>query len=314
MAAKMMGSNITQNKNRPVRRGLIWVILVVAVMLVVAYFAIGAYVATQLTKVSRQSQKATPADYSLAFENTRFPSRDGLQLVGWFIPAPGSQRVLVMVHGRNSCRSCEFNGKFVEAAAKFQKAGYNVLLFDLRGHGESQGSHFTMGAEERWDVLGAVDWLQQRGFTQIAVLGASLGAGSAVEAAADPQGGQGIKALVLDSCYSDLPNLLRAKFTAETGLPDFLIAGSLEMEKLLQHVDMAAIKPAVELHRINTPLFLIFGDQDDQVPRAQYWDNVAARPDAETWLLENVSHVGAYPHNPDAYVARVVAFLDKNLR
>ena len=67
------------------------------------------------------------------------------------------------------------------------EAGYSVLLFSYRGHGESEGNPwgFTYGAVESHDVDAAVRYLkEQRGAEKIAVIGHSAGAVSALLSAA----------------------------------------------------------------------------------------------------------------------------------
>lgn len=53
--------------------------------------------------------------------------------------------------------------------------GLNVLLFDLRAHGRSEGKIISFGYLERQDVLGAVGFLHSRGIRRIGLLGFSLG-------------------------------------------------------------------------------------------------------------------------------------------
>ena len=75
---------------------------------------------------------------------------------GRSIAATHGDRAVVMVHGRGRNR---VNSDFMEAAiAKILLAhGYSVLLFDLRGHGESGGTRYTLGLEEPRDILAAID-------------------------------------------------------------------------------------------------------------------------------------------------------------
>ncbi len=320
-------------QERPSRRRLIarmGALLLMAA--VVGYLAVGAYVVLRLTYPVRHVPTTSPAAYGLPYEDVRIRARDGLMLAGWYIPAPtpgppergaaplqgglGGQakRAVVLVHGKDSCRSCEFDGRFVEFAAQLQARGFHILMIDLRGHGESQKSRFTLGEHERWDVLGAVDWLQERGFSQIGVLGVSLGAASAVEAAADPQGGDAIRALVLDSGFGDLWELLQIHFPRESGLPNAFLPGSLLMARLLLRMDLSAIRPVDNLPNIEAPVMLIFGAQDDTVPLSQFHAMAAARPDAETWLVPDAGHARIYNAHPQEYVARVSRFFAETLR
>src|SRR5438105_5662734 len=267
---------------RAARVGRIAVLLLLAGAL--AYLLVGAMLAMSLTEPHRQAQMVLVAS-ALAREDVRVRSRDGLSLAGWFMAEPGSARALLLVHGRNSCRSCEFDGRFVELAGQLKDAGYNILMIDLRGHGQSEGSHYTFGEEERWDVLGALDWLHERGFTQVGVLGVSLGALSAVRAALEPDGARGIHAMVLDSCFGDFDAVLQHGFTHETGYPTWVLPGGLFMTRLLYGVNLEAAKPIDELPKTTAPLMLIFSQQDQYITSEQMQLMSAARTDAQLWLV-----------------------------
>ena len=303
----------------PQRRATAWrrvwqALLALGLLAVVVYFAIGAVVFSRLTVVKRQAQQATPAAFNVPFEDVQVRSRDGLALAGWFMPSQGSDRALLLVHGKDSCRSCEFGGNFVEFASRMQGRGYNILMIDLRGHGQSAGERFTLGQYERLDVLGAVDWLQGRGFAKIGVLGVSMGAAGTVLAADDPAGGQNIKAIVLDSGFGELRELLEARFPSESGLPNFFLDGALVMGRVLAQTDMNSIRPVDDLPRIQAPLFLVFSAQDDLVPMRQMQAMANARPGIETWMVPDAGHARIYTEHRQEYLDRVSTFFDKALR
>jgi len=278
-----------------------------------AYLAIGAYVAFKLTDPQRQTLSSAPAFSALSLESPRIHSRDGLTLASWYLPASGSDRAVVVVHGLNQCRSCEFHGRFVEFGQQLRAQGFDVLMIDLRGHGESEGAHLTMGEEERWDVLGAVDWLQARGLKKIGVLGVSMGAATTVKAAITPNGGEQIGAIALDSCYTSFHDLLEKNFTDATGYPTAIIPGGLLMARVLLHVDLDASQPLNELPHVASPVLLIYGRQDRYITPAQMQAMAGARPNSETWSVDDAGHAGIYEAHPAEYVARVSHFFDQSL-
>ena len=314
---------VVQSPTRPARSGLrvvAGVFLALILLAVIGYFAIGAYIALKLTTPDKTVYPpgVHPDQLGLRYEDVTLRTRDGLTLAAWALPAAGSDRAVVLVHGRNGSRHGEFSGRFVEFGARLQAAGYNVLLLDLRGHGDSQDAHFTLGAKERWDVLSAVDWLRGRGASKIAVLGVSLGAGAAVLAAADPEGGQAIRALILDSPYGDVPEVLALHFPYQSGLPGWFLPGALLAGRVLLGVDFYALRPVDDLRRMTIPLLILVGAQEDVVPLSQFEAIKAARPDAETWLVPDTGHTdsrgSAYAKHPEEYTGRVVDFLSRALR
>ncbi len=283
----------------------------VALAGVLLYLAFGAVLAVKLTEPERH--QVSTAALTIEREDVTVSARDGLKLAGWFFPEARSTRALVMVHGRNGCRSCEFDGNFPNLALQLHAAGYNILMIDLRGHGQSEGTHLTFGEEERWDVLGAVDWLHARGFTQIGVLGVSLGAASTVRAASEPDGGQAIRAMVLDSCFADFDQLLEHGFTRETGYPTWVLPGGLLMTRLLLHVNLENARPARELAHTTAPVLLIYSAQDQYITAEMRQEMIAARPDAQVWIVPQGLHAEIYNGYPQEYAERVAHFLDQAL-
>jgi pimeloyl-ACP methyl ester carboxylesterase len=283
---------------------------VVLIVLVLAYLGAGAYLALQVTEPHRLPEILVS---SIGIEDVPILSRDGLKLAGWFLPAD-SERAIILVHGLNSCRACEFSGHFVEFATQLRAGGFNVLMIDLRGHGESEGEHVTFGQQEKQDVLGAMDWLHARGFQQIGALGVSLGAASIVAAATEPRGGQGLRAIVLDSCFNTLSDLLNKNFTDETGYPTFLLPGGFVMARVLLNVDLAGVQPVRDLPRIQVPVLLIYGGRDRYLSPAMIRQMTSARPNTDVWMADDAEHAGTYNAHPQEYVVRVSRFFDSSLR
>lgn len=106
------------------------------VLALLAYPGVSLIVAERLTKPYRRALASSPAVFDLDYEDVSFPSAgDDIDLRGWFLPVAGSDRVVVIVHGRNSNRTGD-DGQLVSHAAALVDRGYNVLLFDFRAHGE----------------------------------------------------------------------------------------------------------------------------------------------------------------------------------
>ena len=128
---------------------------------------------------------------------------DGITLRGWFLPTRDRRQLIVLVHGMWS--------SWLEMAAlgrDLHNRGFDVLLFDLRGHGQSDPSRLYLGRRERADIRAVMSWAQNEGFTddRIGWLGYSMGGSTLLmEAARNPQ----IHVAVIDSPYGDLPSFSR---------------------------------------------------------------------------------------------------------
>jgi pimeloyl-ACP methyl ester carboxylesterase len=312
--------------SRNVVRWIIALAGLLAVALAAAYLAICAYVMLAVTKPERRPFTRFPEQYGLAYQPVSFPSQiDHLALDGWLLPAATGAPAkcpVVVVHGRGSDRqreaqatelSAPAEGRTLEIAAHLVAQGHAVLLFDLRGSGRSGGERFTLGVKEVRDVRGAVDWLERRGLTPdgVALLGYSMGASASLMAAGgDPR----VRAVVDDSGYAALGEILDRHVPRETGLPAFFTPGVVFAGRPLLGVDAYTVRPVdavPALRARGARLLVIHGDADAVIPQ-RHGRLIAAAygPGAQTWWVSGAPHVGSYVRQPGDYLARLTTFLD----
>lgn len=263
----------------------------------------------------RRPQTSTPMSaHQLAFENVSFASRnDDVALSGWFIPARNSDRVIIFVHGKDSCRSCEFSNHALDFAFDMHERGFNMFMFDLRGYGQSSSARVSFGLREKNDVLGAVDWLKARGFRlgKIGVLGVSLGSASAIYAAAEEPA---ISALVIDSGFADFGSLagdiLRRSSTSAT----ILMPALSTLSKAFAGGDGLASQPAAQISRIlPRPIMVVHGADDRLIPPAQA-EQLALAAHTSVWFVAGANHARTYRTSPIEYSRRVADFFNAGLK
>lgn len=95
----------------------------------------------------------------------------------YFIPADDSTKAVIISHGYKG------NGETMANYAKmFHELGFNVLLPDDRGHGQSAGRYISFGWLDRLDYLTWLNWLIKRlgAQTKLLLFGVSMG-GATVE-------------------------------------------------------------------------------------------------------------------------------------
>ena len=288
-----------------------------AILLVLlAYAGVSLVVAESLTKPYRRPLAASPAAFDLAYEQVTFPSTgDGVPLHGWFLPAPGSDRVVLIVHGRNSNRTGD-DGQYVPHAAALVARGYNALLFDLRGHGESGGVRYTLGTAEQRDVLGAVAYLKGRGFAPegMGFWSHSMGAATVLLAAAVSPA---VRTIVADSSFARLEDLLDRELPRASGLPGFFNPPILFFSRTLFGADSRILNP-VEVVADLPPdsLFIIHGEADGLIPVDHARRIAAAAGPAvyDLWIVSGARHDRVSEVLPTQYEQRVLAFFDEKLR
>lgn len=243
----------------------------------------------------------------------RFHSSDGVALFGRLFK--GTRRsAIVLAHGYTACQE-----ELLELAAHLQARGYNVLLFDFRNHGRSgaskQGS--SIGYREREDVCAAVRYLKRRRSIDpqgIGVLGMSMGAATALLAAADCED---IRAVVADSPFADLREAFHYGIgTFYNGLGANMVAGPLLMfSEMFSGVPVKKIRPLDVIEKIAPrPIMFIHGLEDEVIhhDHSRKLSEAYSGPQ-ETWWVEGARHVQAGVNHPDEYLRRVDSFFSTHL-
>ena len=292
---------------------LFWWILIGIFALVFIYFLVGGITAITMTKVGEHPQyDKTPKNYGADYQPVQILSRiDHLKLFGWYLYNDEPDRAVLLVHGRNASKQNAISGKLPELAAKLTKEGYAVLMFDLRGHGESEGKRYTWGEYERRDVMGGVDFLIDKGFKRgkIAVLGISLGGAAAVGAAANEPA---IGALILDSTFADLIELVEPNWVCESRLPMFFIWGAYIMWKVFYGFDLKKVKPVEDIKRVPPRPILIMHSSDDEMIEVSHAHQMAdAAPSSQLVIFKNCEHAELYRDAPEKYLNTLIPFLNE---
>ncbi len=294
------------------------------------YLGVSYFILSKSLDPIRTVSDRTPIDSGLAPEEIHFESDvDRIPLSGWLLPSSGD-RAIVLLHGLSSHSWC---GGQPDVARAYVKAGFHVLIFDLRGHGLSGGELLGLGWHERRDVRGAVNLLLARGFRpgRIGVHGGSYGAAVALlSAAAIPEVG----AVVAYSAFADVRDLMDAEIKRKTGVPSrvtklFLRPGIALVARLIYSLDFDAITPERAVPEIAPrPILFIHGSEDERIPVEHSHRLMAAsnNANAEKWILDGFEHGGAVrlPEEGcewtevspmrEAFLRRVTAFFDHALR
>lgn len=247
--------------------------------------------------------------FGRSFEPVRIPTVDGLTLDGWFVPERGADRTILICHGAGANK-----GNFIWFMGPLTGRGYNVLLFDFRAHGASQGRQTTYGIRERRDVRAAVDWLKEHrpeASRVLVGLGSSQGAMALAQAAAEDER---IDAIVLDSPFVS-PWELASHHAGRVPVLGRAIAGLIlgEMSLLTGTNFFAASAEQALARGGDRPILIIHGNQDAVMPaeHAQRLHDAVPGPRAIWWGPG--AHSNIVTANPEAYAQRLFSFLDAHL-
>jgi uncharacterized protein len=285
------------------------------IILVSAYLAISFRVAESVTRVERVPLEPPASAIAPTHEDVTFSSRDGITLKGWWFAVNGADRAAVIVHGRGRNR---VNSDFKpdEVARLLLAHGYSVLLFDLRGHGESGGTRYTLGIEEPRDILAAVDLAAEKARiarARVALIGESLGGGSALMTVqADPS----IGPVVTDSAFADGITVVSESAEVYTSLPSWFTTGYVLTMRAFLGLDLGQVKPSRVVAAHPERAFLFIHCLDDQLVRMHHALDLraaSANPRTELWLVPNCGHVMAHATHPAEWSQHVLAFLSREL-
>jgi dipeptidyl aminopeptidase/acylaminoacyl peptidase len=288
--------------------------LAVVLALFVIFVGTSGYLGYSMTRVKRVPVEGNPNIMGLAYEVVTFPSIDTkLTLHGWLLPSSSSQQVIIMVHGNGRNRVDPSIGT-LEIASGLVEHGYNVLMFDLRGYGESDGSTVSGGYYERRDLEGAVKYMRERGFEHIGVLGFSLGAVTSLLAGAEDKD---IDAIVSDSSFADLQDIMEQEFSKRTHAPKLFLNPILFMIKIMYGVDFTAIRPVKYVAEIAPrPILFIHGEEDETIPVSHAYRLLEASGNSlnELWVVEGAGHTQSYKTHPEEYIKRITEFFNGALK
>jgi len=299
----------TVAQRRRLTRAATWVLVGCVALFGLAYVGVAWFTADRLTRSTNRPLAMDPYRLSPDVEAWSTRTADGLTLRGWYLSTKDRRHLIVLVHGMWS--------SWLEMAAlgrDLHQNGFDVLLFDLRGHGQSDPSRLYLGRRERNDIRAVMEWAESVGFAEdrIGWLGYSMGASTLLmEAARNPR----IHAAVIDSPYGDLPKLLNTQLSQHSGLPGWFNPGILLAARLVYGVrtdDLVPIRDARAWGQ--RPLLLIHGESDSIVPVDQAQKLAEAiGSSCLTLTLPGVEHVQAYQSDPENYVRLVGRFFNNHL-
>lgn len=274
------------------------------------YGAISLVSAHFLTRPRNQAALLDPRFVSAHPIRWKVRTEDGLTLRGWYHPTAERRHLIVLVHGLwNAWHN------MAELGRDLHDRGYDILMFDLRGHGASDPSRIFMGRRERGDLRAVLAWAEDAGFhpARIGWLGQSMGASTLLMEAAQ---NRSIQVAVIDSPYGNLPELLDTQLARHSHLPHWFNPGILVAANLAFGVrtdDLVPIRAARNWG--DRPLLLIHGEADSTVPIQQARQIAsAAGPWCQAVFLPGVEHTRGYRADPEAYITTVDRFFARHLR
>lgn len=240
---------------------------------------------------------------------------DGVGIAAWYVPAANgagpTAPTVVLAHGWGS------NKSNMLPRAELLHDGYNLVLLDLRNHGQSGQAATTQGVREASDLRAIIDWVvEEKGPDRIGVLGVSMGGATALRAATHDDR---IDAVIVESAHATLAHAAEARLD-RAGYP-LSVPGSwaILLGTLLRTgEDVTIADPVASVSRLDgRPLLLVYGELDDSIGPSDAADMLAAAEEAGSPVTLHVcaeaGHAGSPDACPEDYAGWVLGFIERHL-
>lgn len=251
----------------------------------------------------------TPSDLSWAFENITLTTSDNLKLSGWFVPAKkeGSKSAIILLHGY------PFDKGNLLSWTSFLHNDFNLLFFDFRYFGESEGKFTSLGFYERQDVLSTIDYLEKRGLEKIGLMGFSLGGTVALLTLPETDK---IAAVVSDSAFANLDLIGQVYYQNLFFLKKPLTQLTKIYARIFLRIDPDEVAPEEKVRGIKIPIFIIHGRQDETITiehAERLKEALGDNPNAQFWFLDKGTHGMLSSEVRKEYEERILNFFKENL-
>lgn len=242
-----------------------------------------------LPNVAGRDVVATPADVGLSFREVSISTSDGKVLHAWWLPHPHPRAALLFSHGNAGNISHR-----LESLRLFHDLGFEVLIYDYRGYGQSTGSPGEAGLY--LDGKAALRWLvdtEDIALTDVVVFGRSMGAAVAARLASENP----VAALILESGFTSVPDMAQ------------------ELYWWLPARWMARIRlPTQEfLSDSRQPTLVVHSRDDEIVPFSHGQRLYEAAPEPKQLLVLAGSHNAGFLDSRAVYTAGLDSFLSEML-
>ena len=253
----------------------------------------------------------TPALYGMPFEDVAFQATDGIHLTGWLIMRDTTKPTIIICHGLGANKS-----DLLSIARCVFDAGFNVFVFDFRGHGDSGGLSTSFGYLEQRDLLSAVDYLRRRKdpvTKRYGVYGVSMGAAVALMTAGKTTL---VKTVIADSSYATLEGVMYDFLGRLMRLPRWPFWPVVRLLYNIRYsVDIQYVSPMAAIRALSPrAVLLIAGERDDRMlpTYAQELYQTAREPKG-LWIIPGAGHLEGYGMMPEQYEEKVTGFFQRHL-
>lgn len=264
-----------------------------------------------LSEANRQSAVELAGATHASLTDVSIRAADGSILRAWnILPANRNGDAVILLHGQADNRA-----GMLGPAGLLLRHGYAVLLPDARAHGESGGPIATYGVLEADDIHRWFAWLQNADRPQcIDGIGDSMGAAQVLRSL-DVE--RGYCSVVAESAFSSFREVAYDRIGQWFGTGPWLgrtilhpaIDFGFLYARLKYGINFAQASPLRAVAATSTPVLLIHGLADTNIPPRHSEQIKRMHPTAALWEPANADHCGASSTDPAGYEAHVLGWL-----
>jgi alpha-beta hydrolase superfamily lysophospholipase len=231
-----------------------------------------------------------------------FSSPSGSQIQGWFVP--GQKRgVIILMHCLRADR------RIMLGRARFlHAAGYSILLFDFRAHGESKGSPITFGYLESRDAHAAVKFARATVPEEpVGIIGWSLGGAACLlgDAPTDAD------AIILEAVYPAIEEAIANRLEMRFGSYGRYLTPLFALQMRWAGIPTESLRPVEKIHAVRSPVLIIAGTSDRRttLEESKRLFNAAPEP-KKFWAVEGAAHTDLHQYAGKTYEKKVLEFFE----
>lgn len=222
-----------------------------------------------------------------------------------YIPVENAKGTIIISHGYVNYIP------YLKYLPLFYKRGFNILIYDMRGLGKSDGDGITYGYYEKQDLSSCIDWVIKRCGKEctIGLFGDGIGAAVSIQ---NLQIDSRASFCIADSSFTDLPIWLKRNMKKEKHiLPIWLKYACKNAINIIKTgSSYGKNSPVKAVSDIEKPILFIHGRNDDVIPcemSVNLYNNKSGMKKIK--IFENANHVTSYINNKEEYDKVVGEFL-----
>jgi len=245
----------------------------------------------------------TPLEYGATeYETVKFKLTDGTTISGWYIPASTHKNsLIILIHGHYGDRRATG-----EWAKIFIEAGYGIYMYDLRGHGESEGLLDYVYSDFSKDLLDIRNQLANKySVKKFGAVGLSMGAHALINAVGHD--GAAFQVAWIEGLWPQAPK------DVDVFRPLMLMYSNLDaITQIIFKNPAPKLKPLFDILTYNktTKIMVVAAGAEDMESSVVRKIASANSMLISTWIISNALHINGISIVPDEYKQKLLDFFE----